>query len=337
MISNLFIYALLIFLILISISKISYRLNLVDRPNKRKIHLKPTAYTGGIGLCLIYIFAIFLFDFTSNKLDLILSIGFLIGVVGFIDDKYNLNVGGKLSLQIIPIIYLIILESFNLNQIGDYDFFKIELNSFSIPFSLFAVLFLINSFNYFDGLDGTLSFAIISVIAILYFLIPDDNIQLFLVTILMPILFFLCFNYSIFKLPKLFLGDSGSLLLGFIIAFTLIYLANEQNIHPILLAWSIGIFVYEFLSINIIRLTNNQNLFTAGHDHLHHILFRNTKSIFLTNFYISLLNIILFIIGYLSFYLVNSLSSLLLFISLFAIYLILRFKYLYKTKKTKTF
>ena len=328
MISNLLIYSLVSFIILILVSKVSYKLNLVDEPNKRKIHHKPTAYTGGVALCIIYIFAIFLFDFSSHKLDLILSMAFLIGLVGFVDDKYNLNAGGKLSLQIFPIIYLIILENFNLNQIGDYNYFKLDLNSFSIPFSLFSVLFLINSFNYFDGLDGTLSFIIISTLGILFFLLPNDNIQIFLTSILIPILFFLCFNFSIFKLPKLFLGDGGSLLLGFIIAFTLIYLANQKVVHPILLAWSIVIFVYEFLSINIIRLKDNQNLFKAGRDHLHHILLRKTKSIFLTNFFMPLLNIFLFIIGYLSFSLISPLISLILFISLFIIFLILRYEYL---------
>jgi UDP-N-acetylmuramyl pentapeptide phosphotransferase/UDP-N-acetylglucosamine-1-phosphate transferase len=65
-------------------------------------------------LCLIYVFAIFLFDFSSEKLNLILINSFFIGIVGFIDDKFNLNVGGKLSLQIIPIIYLVILENLRL-------------------------------------------------------------------------------------------------------------------------------------------------------------------------------------------------------------------------------
>ena len=129
MIINILIYSSISFLLLILISKISYNLKLVDAPNKRKMHLKPTAYTGGLGLCLIYIFAIFLFDFSSEKLNLILSTAFLIGIVGFIDDKNDLNVGSKLSLQIIPIIYLIILENLSLNHIGNYNYFKLELNS----------------------------------------------------------------------------------------------------------------------------------------------------------------------------------------------------------------
>ena len=79
---------------------ISYILNLVDLPNKRKIHFKPTAYTGGISLSIILLFAIQLFDFSDKNLNLIFY-GLFISIVGLIDDKYTLNIGGKLSLQII--------------------------------------------------------------------------------------------------------------------------------------------------------------------------------------------------------------------------------------------
>ncbi len=327
MLNIVIVYFIASFLILLSVSKISYECNLVDIPNKRKMHLKPTAYTGGLALCLIYILSIYLFDFTDQKLNLILTSAFLIGIVGFIDDKYNLNVGGKLSLQIIPIIYLILLENFNLNQIGGYNYFKLELNSLSVPFTLLSVMFLINSFNYFDGLDGTLSFTTISVLSIFFFLIPSEKIQLFLIVILIPILVFLLFNFSILKLPKLFYGDSGSLLLGFIISFTIIYLANQKIVHPILLAFSISIFVYEFLSINLIRLISNKKIFKAGADHLHHILFKKKKSLFLTNFLISIMNFFFFAFGYLSFKFISPLSSLILFVFFFIIFFIYRNKF----------
>ena len=198
-----------------------------------------------------------------------------------------------------------------------------------MPFTLLSVLFLTNAFNYFDGLDGTLGFTTISVLGILLFLVRNEStsLNLFLLTLSVPIIIFLCFNFSIFKLPKLFLGDSGSLMLGFIISFVLIYLANQRLIHPILLAWSVVIFVYEFLSVNLIRLKNNQNPFKAGQDHLHHLLFKKTKSIFITNLFIFLINIILFIIGYFSFLIINPIFSLILFMSFFIIFLFLRNKY----------
>ena len=324
MYNEILIYSTLTFFILFICAKISYRLNLIDLPNKRKIHLEPTAYTGGIAIIISLLFALQGVDVFDKSLSLILSISFLISVVGLIDDKFYLNTGGKLSLQVIPIFYLIVFEGLALNNIGAYNHFIVEMGSFKVPFTLLCVLFLTNAFNYFDGMNGTLGFTTITVLTILYFLVPDQNFQLFLIMILIPISIFLCFNFSLLKLPKLFLGDSGSLLLGFLISFILIYLANQKFIHPILLAWSIAIFVFEFLSINIIRLKNKQNPFKAGTDHLHHRLFEENKSIFLTNFLISSLNIFLFTIGYLSFSFINELVSLILFVAFFMIFLILR-------------
>ena len=125
----------------------------------------------------------------------------------------------------------------------------------------------------------------------------------------------------------MFLGDSGSLLLGFVISFILIYFANQKLIEPIIRAWSIAIFVYEFLSINIIRLINKQKLFKAGQDHMHHLLLRKFNSILITNTFIFLLNIALFLVGYFSNLLFNQLISLILFIIFFFIFFALRKKY----------
>jgi UDP-GlcNAc:undecaprenyl-phosphate GlcNAc-1-phosphate transferase len=327
MINLIIIYSILSLLLLFFSGKISYHIGLVDVPIKRKLHSKATVYTGGITISFILVLSILLLETYNNYFNIILSIAFLISIIGLIDDKFNLNVGGKLSLQIIPIFYLIVFENLIIHQLGDYVYFKLELGAFKLPFTLICILFLINSFNYFDGLDGTLSFSSITVLAILYFLNPDQSFRFYLITILIPLSIFLCFNFSIFKLPKMFLGDSGSLMLGFVISFILIYLANYTLIHPILLAWTVSIFVYEFLSINLIRLKNRANPFKAGKDHLHHILLNKTKSVFSTNFIIMSINIVFFTIGYFSLSLISPLASLIVFISLFIIFYIFRNKY----------
>ena len=320
------IFFLLSFILLYIFAKLSYKYKLVDLPNQRKVHSNPTPYTGGVALTLIYLVSIPLFDFSNSVFSFVISLGFLIALIGFLDDKFDFNAGGKLSLQIFPIFYLIVFQELTLTQLGDYGYFKIEIASFALPLTLICVLFLINAFNYFDGIDGAISFASISVLSILHFL-ANQELQMLCVIITIPICVFLFFNFSLFKLPKLFLGDSGSLLLGFIISFILIYLAKYNIAHPILLAWSIVIFVYEFISIHIIRLISDQNLFRPSRDHLHHILLEKSKSVFLTNLFINLGNIILFILGYLSFSLINPLASLLLFIFLFIIFLNFRLKY----------
>ena len=179
--NEIILYCLIVFLLLFLNAKISYKLNLIDRPNKRKIHSTVTVFTGGIALSIALIFSIFVTDISSHNLNLIFSIGFLISIVGFIDDKFDLNAGSKLSLQIIPIFYLIVIQNFYLNHLGDYHYFKLELGAFVLPFTLISILFLINAFNYFDGMDGTLIFTTISVLIILYFLNSNQNLQYFLI------------------------------------------------------------------------------------------------------------------------------------------------------------
>ena len=66
---------------------------------------------------------------------------FLISIVGLIYDKFDLNVGGKLSLQIMPIFYLVVFQNLALNQLGDYHYFKLELGAFVLPFTLICVMF----------------------------------------------------------------------------------------------------------------------------------------------------------------------------------------------------
>jgi UDP-GlcNAc:undecaprenyl-phosphate GlcNAc-1-phosphate transferase len=325
--STIIVYLILTFLILLSFGSVAYKLDLIDAPSKRKFHPKPTAYTGGISISIILLCALFLFDIENKDLNLILSFSFLISLVGFIDDKYNLNVGNKIVLQAIIVSNLIFFQNFFLTNLGDYNYIKLNLGSFGLPVTVLSVLFLINAFNYFDGIDGILSFSSISIFSIIYFLTSDQTVRFFLITLLIPIVIFLFFNFSFLKLPKQFLGDGGSLLLGFITSFLLIYLAKNNIIHPILLAWSISIFVYEFISINLIRLKSKKNLFKPSHDHLHHLFFKITKSITLTNFFIVSLNIFFFIIGYNAFIFFNPITSFLLFIIIFIIFFILRYRY----------
>jgi UDP-GlcNAc:undecaprenyl-phosphate GlcNAc-1-phosphate transferase len=322
----LIIYFLFSFLLFFIVTRISYKLNLVDVPNIRKKHAKPTAFTGG----LVISTAILLMCLSLNSLDsylkLILFFTFAVSLVGICDDIFNLNTFIKLFLQIIIISYLLTFEKLNLLHLGDYNYFLLELSFFSIPVTLISILILTNSFNYFDGADGTLSFMSISVLGILYFLIPDEIFRLFLIIIFIPIFIFIFFNFSFLKLPKNFLGNCGSFSLGFLISCLLIYLANKNTVHPILLAWSIVIFIYEFLAINYNRVIKKKNIFNAGNDHLHNILFNITKSLFLTNFFITSANLVLFLIGYLSYFFISSFISLILFILLYFIFLFFRNK-----------
>ena len=146
MISIITIYFLVALIILLVCAKISYKFNLLDFTNKRKIHTNATPFTGGIGISIILILSNLLFDHANLNVEIIVSVAFLMSLVGFIDDKFNLNAGTKLCLQILPIFYLIVFKNLTIINLGNYNYFTLNLGTFQMPFTLICVLFLINSF-----------------------------------------------------------------------------------------------------------------------------------------------------------------------------------------------
>ena len=72
-------------------------------------------------------------------------------------------------------------------------------------------------------------------------------------------------------LPKIFLGDSGSLLLGYLLSCLMIISYNDFQVHPILIAWSVNLIVFDFLFVNIKRIKFNKNILMPGKDHIQHV------------------------------------------------------------------
>ena len=151
------------------LAKVSYKLKLVDLPDERKVHSKPVAYTGGIIISIILFLSILFFDISNSYLIFILLMALIISIFGLIDDKYHINATSKLCLQIIPILYLIFFHNLSLDHLGNYNYINLNTGILGVPITLICVLFLINSFNYFDGLDGTLGFSSLSTIFILIY------------------------------------------------------------------------------------------------------------------------------------------------------------------------
>ena len=98
---------------------ISKKLKFYDEPDIRKIHTSKVFNTGGVIIYLFYLSVIYLFEYNYN-IELIISIGFFICLVGFVDDRINLNPSLKIIFLIIPSIYLI----FNDIQISDLGYYE---------------------------------------------------------------------------------------------------------------------------------------------------------------------------------------------------------------------
>ena len=287
---------LLIFFTLITIlilCPISNKMGLIDLPNKRKLHKINAKLIGGLVLMLNFILLIFLINL-NKELDSLLKFSIIVGIIGLIDDKYEINAFEKLILISFPIL-LITLNNFNLMSLGGYNIIgEIKLGKFSIILTFLASLLFVNATNYIDGKDGVLITMFLLINSKLIFLInnSEDISKYLLIYVNVFLLILLFFNATNIKKLKIFLGDSGSLLIGFFLGFILIYLANNNLSHPILLASAVTVIVFDFLSVSIERLINNNGkIFKPDNNHIHHLIYNKTNSNIKTVLIINFINI----------------------------------------------
>ena len=164
-----------------------------------------------------------------------------------------------------------------INNILNYD-------SISIIFTLICIIFLTQSFNIIDGLNGlSLSSSILAFCSIMFIASElNDRKVLFMSNVFFVILVsILVFNFA----GKIFLGDSGAYLLGMFLSATVIILfVNNQTLSPFLIAQILIYPSYELLRTVVRRVINRKNILLPDSEHLHSIINEyNTKSIFLAN------------------------------------------------------
>jgi UDP-N-acetylmuramyl pentapeptide phosphotransferase/UDP-N-acetylglucosamine-1-phosphate transferase len=213
----------------------------------------------------------------------------------------------------------LLLCSFLMSIIGLIDD-KFELN-------------VVNKANYNDGINGNLISIFIIFLLIIINFIDENNVIYKIILFLIPInIVLFIFNCLVRKELTLFLGDSGSLTIGFLISFICIYCALNDIIYYALIPWIINYLVFEFISTNISRIIKKKKLFNAGDDHLHYLL----EKIFVKNYFIILIinsiYIFNFLIGFLIFKFLGATASIMSFVIYFFIYFYLREKLFHKFK-----
>ena len=268
-------------------AKLGLKYNCVDIPVDRKLHKNLIPYTGGIGIGLFLIFSTLITDIKDEILINLIIYSQLVILIGLYDDKKILMPMTKIMLLLGPTI-IMVLNDLNIEYLGTYQFVGyLELGPYSYIFTTLCCLILTNAVNYSDGIDGLASTLFISSIILLFLFIEFSGINsellgefiFFLELLIISVIIFVFFNHNLFGLPKLFLGDSGSLFLGFFLSFSLIYF-YKLGLHPSLLIWSICIYIFDFLSTNLIRIIYNRKIFTPAFDHLHHQVLNRTIIIF---------------------------------------------------------
>ena len=314
-------------LLLASTILISKKLEFYDKPNIRKIHNSNVFNTGGLIIYLFYLVIVNFFEFNHN-IELIISIGFFICLVGFIDDRINLKPSNKVIFIIIPSAYLN-LNGISVNNLGNYEYIGfLNLGKFQLPFLILATGLLINATNYIDGVDGLLLSFFVCCLGYYIILIEDAKTIYLIKLLLIPAILNLFLNMLPSKSKfKFFSGNTGSLFIGFFISFLTIELYNGFNIHPVYLIWPLWYPIYDFLFVSINRAILKKSIFSADNSHLHHKILNKFKKNHLNTillFFVSNISIIYF--GFL----ISNFSkffSLITFIISFFLYITLRFKY----------
>ncbi|CEG56232.1 MraY family glycosyltransferase [Legionella fallonii] len=208
--------------------------SLMDQPNERSLHLKPTIRGGGIIFIGLPLIALpILCEFTKTPVSefyVLLISSVLLAVVSFLDDLYNLAVKSKFLVQLL--VALLIVLFMRPNQL-DFVLFSITNQYIIAPFLFMTVLWAINHFNFMDGLDGfcaSQAMFLFAAYALLFGLYGAVMYQDFCFIFICSLVGFLIFN---FPPAKLFMGDVGSATLGLII-FCMALIAQQKYQVPIL-------------------------------------------------------------------------------------------------------
>lgn len=322
------------FSILIMTLLVSRYFKFFDIPNTRKIHKKKILNVSGVSTFIFLTYIVSTTEYSAGIENIILA-GLLIVIIGFIDDRINLSPMAKLILIFFPIFFLINNE-FYITDLGYYEQFgKIYLGKFGIIFTILSVTLLTNSYNYIDGSDGLLCGITIGSLTYLIYLIlyvgdADLNIVKLLQTIIIPLSINIIFNF----LPntnkfKTFMGNGGSLFIGFFISFLLIFMYKFKGIDPAYLIWACWYPVYDFLYVTFYRIKKNKKFFKADKIHFHHKVLKLNRNSHLKSFFIiNLLNIIIIIFGFFISTYFDKLYSLIIYTILFIFLSLIRYKFI---------
>ncbi len=272
-----------------TIIKISRRKNLMDEPGIRSSHLRKIPNLGGIaifysiGICAS-VFAYELFDLYK----FLFASMIILLYVGVMDDIVVMRAYKKLLVQVLVSVLIVVGSDIRIrNLFGVFGVY--ELNYFlSVIFSVVTFIILINAFNLIDGIDGLAGgYSVIcsALFGISYFRLGAYNYPLVILSavIIGAVLVFLYYNLSNYRSVKIFMGDTGSMLLGFLLAFTAVCFIDifiDKNIPgipryhlqsaPVIAVAILILPIVDTLNVILIRLSLKKSPFEADKNHIHH-------------------------------------------------------------------
>ena len=257
------------------------RFKLFDRPNARKEHLVPTPTFGGISIFAgMMVSLLFWFKFYNHPsiITFFLSMILLFGV-GIMDDLKDLAARYKLVIEV-GVASLLAVSGIRITSFGGlFGINELHIMAQYI-ITVVAIVGITNAFNLIDGIDGLaggLGFMSLVTLGIFLTISKDLNYAMIAFALAGALLGFLYFN---FNPARIFMGDTGSLMLGFVIAVLCVQLMKVNAIHPTPVVPNIYVFtlgivmipVFDTLRVFGTRIWKGRSPFSADKTHIHHLI-----------------------------------------------------------------
>ncbi len=265
--------------------------NFVVKPNKRTSHEGAIPNVGGINIFISFLLTVLLFSFgVIAELHYTIIGLFIILIIGFVDDLIDIKASWKLLGELVAAFFLIVAADIRITNLHGF----LGILNLSTPtsylLSFFVFIVIINALNLIDGVDGLASGLgiLYSLFFAIYFgVIGKPNLALSAYAMVGSL--FVFFLYNVFGTKsKIFMGDSGSLLLGYMItlyvfqfveinAFPLLYNLPDTLIMkstPAVAICVLSVPLFDTLRVMLTRIKKGVSPFHPDRNHIHHLLLR---------------------------------------------------------------
>ncbi len=273
-------------LLIVWLRRPALRIGLVDHPGGRKRHGDSVPLTGGLALTIGTVVTLALSAHALGSYRVLFVAVLLLAAVGVLDDLGEVSARTKLGVQVVAAVLMCSWGNHFLTSLGDIvGRGPIDLANWAIPLTVFAAVAVINGINMFDGLDGLaggLVFGILGFFAFFAWQAPDPNALKLIVVLMGAVLGFLLFNapHPFRGRRRTFMGDTGSLVLGFVVAWLTIEFSQRQSgtVPPVVMLWVVGVVLFDVFTVTVRRVLRRRDPAAPDRAHLHHLLLRRGQT-----------------------------------------------------------
>ncbi|RJP28974.1 MAG: hypothetical protein C4533_04050 [Candidatus Omnitrophota bacterium] len=249
------------------IRAIALKKGIISQPRSDRWHKNPTALLGGVGIYLSFLIVSLLFGLVNNRTFGLYLGGFFLFIVGIIDDHLRLTPYIKLFMQVVASCIAVLFGIILGLPVNDV---------FAIPLTIFWIIAVTNSFNLLDNIDG-LAAGIAAIVGLMLFfsghIYQNNPLGIIGLIIFGSCLGFLPYN---FNPAKIFMGDSGSMFLGYSLAVISVA-GTMHHISGVLITLSVPVLIlsvpiFDTVFVMIVRKIQGKKVFEGGKDHTSHHL-----------------------------------------------------------------